>query len=369
VTERWQISVEEGFRLTDGEGREVRVGQRKCEELLYAIASRQQAWVSRDSLAEEIWPLDSCSARRDNFRHALRKLRRAVGEERILADRQNVGFASGFRVRISSGKTLKASVEPDEEKISPTDGLMSLLEWQAADEPALLFETLRVNTALARALPPKGLARLVRSAAPHLDPTDSNLHWVSCWIGLTHFATSGLTKAGPYLEAALNSGLGIADRQLVLESGSALAIGLILAGKPTEATRLLDRISSPAYIAPSDKRGFEMIRAAAYQHLGRPEESDRLLQSQPRASSSLELANEQALAAFFQSTVGGFRSAADAVSAPLQFARSIGAHGVNHCCELALGYIDAYEAPQTGIERLDRIAERCEEGGFGHLAL
>jgi hypothetical protein len=369
VAERWQISVEAGFRLTDGEGLEIRIGQRKCEELLYAMALRQEKLISRDSLAQEIWPLDSMGARRDNFRQALRKLRTAVGGGRILADRHSVGFAPGFRIEVSLAKDPKQSATTDLRKRSATDGLLNLLDWQATDQPALMFETLRVNVALARALPPKVISRLVRSAAPHLSTTDSNRHWTSFWIGSTHFATSGLAKAGPFLERALNSGLGIADGQLVLESGLPLAVGLILAGKPKEAAGLLYRISAQTFIPQSEKRRLEVIRAAAYQHLGRHEESNRLLQRQPNTSTSLESADEQALSAFFHSTVGRFRSASDEVSEPYQMARRIGARGIIHACELAFGYIDASEAPLTGIEKLDRIAEQCEEGGFTHLAL
>jgi hypothetical protein len=245
---------------------------------------------------------------------------------------------------------------------------LSLLEWQAAEEPALLFETLRVNAAIVQ-FPPNEIGRLIRLAVPRLHPTDLNRHWASFWVGATYFATSGPTKAGPYLEAALDAGFGVSDGRLVIEAGSLLAVGLILAGRPNEATKLLDRLSAPRFVTIADKRRLQLVRAAALQHLGRHEESDRLLQSGSSPSSSLELANTQALTGFFQSTLGRFRAAADSVSEPLRFARRVGASGIVRTCELTLSYIDAYEAPWGAIERLDQIAEQCRESGYSHLAL
>ena len=367
VTERWCIDVENGFRLTDGHGRLVHIGQRKCEELLYAIASKSEERICRDALAEEIWPLDSLSTRRTNFRQALKKLKRAIGEDRIFADRQVCTLANGFEVSIAGSDPKRLDFLGEK---TATAGLLSLMEWQASDRPELFFETMRSNAEMVKTLPATSVERLVRTAAAGLSSSDLNRHWAICWTGLSHFSSSGISAAAPHLKLALEKGLSANDEPLVFLSGSTLAIALILGAKAQAAIRLLDRIEARRRsIDPTALRELSYVRAAALQHLGRANESSYLLQVHGARLSTLAAAANESLKGFFHATDGRFRLAADTIEAPLGMAERVGAPTIRCLCELTLGYIDVHEAPPRGVDRLSRLAVECDRLGFAHLAL
>jgi hypothetical protein len=374
VSERtnWIAHLKDGVRLEDSQGALVCILQRKTAAVFLALAKSGAKGISRDQIADRLWPNASLDDQRTSLRQCLTRLRKALGEETILSDRSTFRLRPGLTIEIVESDSPIGFGEEDQLVApSPLEGLLSFSEWLSKNEPSQLFESLRTNLEFALHLPPHRLLNLVNEAEPRLSENDPIRNWAYFWRGASS-VQDGVRQAAPLLREATNRAFAAGDRLLIREASYLLAVCEILVGDAQKALDLSDRAIAAIRDRDLHHCGrFADLRSSALLHLGFKDEALKVLERRTGngEGTQLEFAKNEALRALYTATGGNLDRAYQVNQNPYKISREIGAKGVELICCLTSGYIEAMDQPEKGVERLIHLVRYCKQNGFNHLAL
>jgi DNA-binding winged helix-turn-helix (wHTH) protein len=112
----WELRIFGRIELRDLTGKAVFLQNRRVAQVLTVLSQSRRYGVSREDLAQTVWPEVADQRRRASLRQALALLRKAIGEENLICTLEMCRLASGFRLETDldhSSLRLSSQISPE----------------------------------------------------------------------------------------------------------------------------------------------------------------------------------------------------------------------------------------------------------------
>jgi len=320
LNETWTIRLFGEFGLFRPDGTPVKLGYAKLQGLLAMLVVSRESGISRQCAIENLWPDGPTGAA--SLRQALRRLRKALGDDAILANRERCRLAPSLLLRDDySEPDLRGpgSFMPDHEGTwfdtirdesdwrRPADapkavheGFLQMLDWYRRWDAEKLQLMMTADVDLVLCLPPREILGLVKN----LPPSGPEKGWLQFWQGA---ASGNSTDRLQNFVQAYQSGEAVGDRRLMFLSAFELGATHILWGNPIPAERMVRTCEQLASAAPFKelKGKCDILRGLFDCHFGDANLGLEHLRSAERSiGDPIALGRRMLIRAFMEASVG-----------------------------------------------------------------
>lgn len=336
----WKLRLFGRFSLVNPGGEPVRLPHRKAEGLLAILALNRDLGISRQELANILWPGRE-PANLANLRQALAVLRGVLGADAIESSTEHCRLASEFRLSSDfdlpglrgSGGFMPGhegdwfedirleAIEPVQEGLaSVVDHYFQSLQWFAAHDPRSMYAILGATPAMARSLPFREFAAMLDATKE----TDAPPGWHSFWLGTVR---RDLIECRKLLRSALREAR--KENDLVLASEVCLELGRAYSrtgefGRAMRVCDVADEIATRSKTKEALRNALRLRGTIQFQW-DDPDAGDATLRKlEGELENPLELASVINLRAFFEASAGWYERAEVTHRGALRVARESG---------------------------------------------